>query len=150
LIASLNLRLQEETEVRASVFQAGGRRVLVVEDNELNREIAQELLEEAGFQVETAGDGAEAVEMVRASQPGYYALILMDLRMPVMDGHAAARAIRALENPGLAGVPIVALSANTFDEDRKQSAESGMNAHLAKPLDVDRLLEVISGITGAP
>ena len=68
--------------------------------------------------------------------------------MPVMDGHSAARAIRALEDPGLANVPIVALSANTFDEDRKQSAESGMNAHLAKPLDIDRLLDLIDGMTG--
>ena len=148
LTASLNLRLQEEAEARAIHFPAGDRRVLVVEDNELNREIAVDLLEEADFLVETAGDGAEAVEKVKSSRPGYYALVLMDLRMPVMDGHSAARAIRALEDPGLANVPIVALSANTFDEDRKQSAESGMNAHLAKPLDVDRLLDLIDGITG--
>ena len=72
----------------------------------------------------------------------------MDLQMPVMDGWTAAKAIRALPDPALSRIPIVALSANTFDEDRKQSAESGMNAHLAKPLDIDRLLEVISGITG--
>lgn len=147
-MASLNLRLQEEAKVSPAAAQSGERRVLVVEDNELNREIAVDLLEEAGFLVDTAGDGAEAVEKVRNSRPGDYALILMDLRMPVMDGHSAARAIRALEDPGLANVPIVALSANTFDEDRKQSAESGMNAHLAKPLDVDRLLELISGMTG--
>ncbi len=148
LTASLNLRLQEEAEARTSPRSEGVRRVLVVEDNELNREIAVDLLEEAGFLVETAGDGAEAVEKVRNSTPGYYALVLMDLRMPVMDGHSAARAIRALEDPELANVPIVALSANTFDEDRKQSAECGMNAHLAKPLDVDRLLELIDGMTG--
>lgn len=147
-IASLNLRLQEEASLQAGLSQSGERRVLVAEDNELNREIAVDLLEEAGFLVETAENGAEAVKMVRESEPGYYALVLMDLRMPVMDGHAAARAIRALEDPGLSGVPIVALSANTFDEDRRQSAESGMNAHLAKPLDVDRLLELIDGITG--
>ncbi len=146
--ASLNLQLQEEAAVRQVEAHSGVVRVLVVEDNELNREIAVDLLEEAGFLAETAEDGAEAVEKVKASQPGYYALILMDLRMPVMDGHSAARAIRALENPELARIPIVALSANTFDEDRKQSAESGMNAHLAKPLDVERLLELISGITG--
>lgn len=148
--ASLNLRLQEEepAAVRTAPLPAGERRVLVVEDNELNREIAVDLLEEAGFQVDTAGDGAEAVEKVKGSRPGYYALVLMDLRMPVMDGHAAARAIRALDDPELASVPIVALSANTFDEDRKQSAESGMNAHLAKPLDIDRLLELVSSITG--
>lgn len=148
LTASLNLRLQETADAHAAPSTEGERRVLVVEDNELNREIAVDLLEEAGFLVDTAGDGAEAVEKVKNSRPGHYALVLMDLRMPVMDGHSAARAIRALGDPGLANVPIVALSANTFDEDRKQSAESGMNAHLAKPLDIDRLLEVISGITG--
>ena len=148
ITASLNLRLQEEAAACAVPLAGGERRVLVVEDNELNREIAVDLLEEAGFLVETAEDGAEAVEKVRSSRPGYYTLVLMDLRMPVMDGHSAARAIRALENPDLANVPIVALSANTFDEDRKQSAECGMNAHLAKPLDVDRLLELIDGITG--
>ena len=148
ITASLNLRLQEEAAACAVPLAGGERRVLVVEDNELNREIAVDLLEEAGFLVETAADGAEAVEKVRSSRPGYYTLVLMDLRMPVMDGHSAARAIRALENPDLANVPIVALSANTFDEDRKQSAECGMNAHLAKPLDVDRLLELIDGITG--
>ncbi len=149
LTALLNLRLQEEAAARAVPPPQGERRVLVVEDNELNREIAKDLLEEAGFLVDTAGDGAEAVEKVKGSRPGYYALVLMDLRMPVMDGHSAARAIRALEDPGLSNIPIVALSANTFDEDRKQSAESGMNAHLAKPLDIDRLLELISGITGS-
>lgn len=147
LTASLNLRLQEETKAHAVPLSEGERRVLVVEDNELNREIAVDLLEEAGFLADTAGDGAEAVEKVKNSRPGYYALVLMDLRMPVMDGHSAARAIRALENPELANVPIVALSANTFDEDRKQSAECGMNAHLAKPLDIDHLLELIDGMT---
>ena len=149
LSASLNLRLLEEAAAQTAPPPEGERRVLVVEDNELNREIAVDLLEEAGFLVDTAGDGAEAVEKVKGSRPGYYTLVLMDLRMPVMDGHSAARAIRALEDPGLAGVPIVALSANTFDEDRKQSAECGMNAHLAKPLDIDRLLELIGRITGS-
>jgi len=148
LTASLNLRLQEEAETRSVPALTQERRVLVVEDNELNREIAVDLLEEAGFLVDTAGDGAQAVEKVKRSHPGHYTLVLMDLRMPVMDGHSAAKAIRALEDPGLANVPIVALSANTFDEDRKQSAESGMNAHLAKPLDIDRLLELIAGMTG--
>ena len=145
--AALDLRIQEEQEP-PSVPEAGERRVLVVEDTELNREIAVDLLEEAEFRVETAENGADAVEMVKNSRPGYYCLVLMDLRMPVMDGHTAARAIRALEDPELAGVPIVALSANTFDEDRKQSAESGMNAHMAKPLDVGRLMKLIAAITG--
>ena len=148
LTASLNLRLQGEPAARTVRLPPGERRVLVVEDNELNREIAMDLLEEAGFPVESACNGAEAVEKVKAAPAGYYALILMDLRMPVMDGHSAARAIRALEDPGKADVPIVALSANTFDEDRKRSAESGMNAHLAKPLDMERLMELLSDVTG--
>ena len=148
ITASLNLRLQEEAEARGVRSPTGERRVLIAEDNELNREIASDLLEEAGFLVDTAGDGAEAVEKVKSAPAGHYTLVLMDLRMPVMDGHSAARAIRALEDPEKANLPIVALSANTFDEDRKRSAESGMNAHLAKPLDIDRLLELISGITG--
>lgn len=148
LAASLNLRLQEDSAARTVNFPKGERRVLVVEDNELNREIAVDLLEEAGLLTEAACNGEEAVEKVKAAPAGHYALILMDLRMPVMDGHSAARAIRALEDPKKANVPIVALSANTFDEDRKRSAESGMNAHLAKPLDIDRLMELISGITG--
>ena len=148
LTASLNLRLQGETAARTVRLSTGEHRVLVVEDNELNREIAADLLEEAGFPVETACNGAEAVEKVKAAPAGYYALVLMDLRMPVMDGHSAARAIRALADPEKAEVPIVALSANTFDEDRKRSAESGMNAHLAKPLDISRLLELLSDVTG--
>lgn len=147
-VASLNLRLQEETEARTVPYPAKERRVLVAEDNELNREIAVDLLEEAGFLVDTAENGAEALEKVENAPGGYYALVLMDLRMPVMDGHSAARAIRALEDPEKANVPIVALSANTFDEDRKRSAECGMNAHLAKPLDIDHLLELIASITG--
>ena len=79
----------------------------------------------------------------RASEPGYYALILMDIQMPVMDGHSAARAIRSLDNPALSSIPIVALSANTFDEDRKMSTKSGMNAHMAKPINIPEILNLI-------
>ncbi len=120
-----------------------GLRLLLVEDNELNREIAEELLEESGFLIETACNGSEAVEKMRASKPGYYALVLMDVQMPVMDGYAASKAIRRLEDPQLASVPIIAMTANAFDEDRRKALESGMNDHVAKPIDVDKLIQVL-------
>ncbi|MCI8423431.1 MAG: response regulator [Lawsonibacter sp.] len=127
---------------------SSGRRILVVEDNELNREIAAALLEDAGFQVDMAENGRLAVERVQCSKPGEYALILMDIQMPEMDGCQAARAIRALEDPALSAIPIVALSANAFEEDRRNSIESGMNEHLPKPVDADRLLELIDRLLG--
>ena len=144
---SLSLRIQKEQETEVtellSAEQNKPRRILVVEDNPINMEIAVDLLEDEGFLVDTAENGQIALEKVKASQPGDFALILMDLQMPVMDGHSAARAIRSLQNPALAEIPIIALSANTFDEDRKMSAESGMNAHMAKPIDIPRLLEMM-------
>ncbi len=123
-----------------------GERLLLVEDNELNREIAQELLEESGFQVDTAEDGTVAVDIVKKSEPGHYALILMDIQMPVMNGYDAAKAIRALDDPALANIPIVAMTANAFDEDRQKAMDAGMNAHVAKPIDLDKLMEVLKSI----
>ena len=120
-----------------------GLRLLLVEDNELNREIAQELLEENGFVIETACNGSVAVDMVGNSRPGYYSLVLMDVQMPVMNGYEASRAIRALEDPALASVPIIAMTANAFDEDRRQALESGMNDHVSKPININKLLQVI-------
>ncbi len=120
-----------------------GSRLLLVEDNELNREIAQELLEENGFAVETAGDGSQAVEKVSASAPGYYSLVLMDVQMPVMDGYQASMAIRSLENKELASVPIIAMTANAFSEDRQRALDSGMNDHVAKPINVEKLIQVM-------
>ena len=121
-------------------------RILLVEDNELNREIETELLEDAGFLVDTAEDGNLAVEKVRSSHPGDYTLILMDIQMPVMNGHDAAAAIRQLPVPGLSQIPIVALSANAFEEDRKRAAESGMNAYMTKPFAVAELLKVMRDV----
>lgn len=132
----------EEGEVRSAPPQAWGK-VLVVEDNDLNLEIERELLEGEGFQVDAARDGREAVERVSGSHPGEYAIILMDIQMPVMDGYEAARAIRALPDPDLAGIPIVAVSANAFEEDRRRSSESGMDAHLSKPVDIAQLMELV-------
>lgn len=128
---------------RSSVQELQNQRILVVEDNEINREIETELLESLGMIVDTAEDGRVAVETIRKAAPGYYSLVLMDIQMPVMDGYQATRAIRALDNPKLAAVPIVALSANALEGDVRAAFESGMNAHVAKPFDLDNLSEVI-------
>ena len=124
-------------------FDFTGRRVLLVEDNDINREIAVMILEQAGFTVETAEDGQAALDSVSASVPGYYDVVLMDIQMPVMDGYEATRRIRALKDPALASVPILAMTANAFKEDEQAAGEAGMQAHIAKPLDVNLMLETI-------
>ncbi len=123
-----------------------GKRLLLVEDNELNMEIASEILCNAGFLVETAQNGHIAVEMVQNSAVGYYDVILMDIQMPVMDGYQASRKIRGLERKDLAEIPIIALTANVLDEDKKEALSNGMNAHIAKPLDIKVLFEVLGNI----
>ena len=123
-----------------------GRHILLVEDNELNREIAQEILREYGFRVDTAENGAVAVEKVSTAAPGSYDLVLMDVQMPVMDGYTATRQIRALENPALARVPILAMTANAFDEDRRRAMESGMNGFLSKPIVIGDLVQELHKI----
>ncbi len=130
----------------------GSQKILIVEDNEINLQIETELLTDLGFALDTAPDGCVAVDMVKHSEPGNYALILMDIQMPVMNGYEATAAIRKLEHPILSNIPIIALSANTFPEDIQKSKEAGMNAHLAKPLDIPKLLELIRQIMseGAP
>lgn len=120
-----------------------GKRVLLVEDNELNQEIAEAILQMVGFEVEIADDGFKAVELVQGAQAGYYDLVLMDIQMPVMNGYDATRAIRALDNPVLANIPIVAMTANAFEEDRRAALACGMNEHIAKPINVPRLVEVV-------
>ena len=122
------------------------RHILLVEDNELNREIAQEILQEYGFRVDTAENGAVAVEKVRTAAPGSYDLVLMDVQMPVMDGYTATRQIRALEDPALAGIPILAMTANAFDEDRRNAMESGMNGFLSKPIVIGDLVQELHKI----
>ena len=113
-----------------------GMRALLVEDNMINMEIAQMLLDQAGFLIETAENGKIALEMTAASEPGYYDVILMDVQMPVMDGYTATQAIRNLPDPCLASIPIIAMTANAFQEDIKKAEEFGMNGHIAKPLDI--------------
>ena len=122
------------------------RHILLVEDNELNREIAQEILREYGFRVDTAENGAVAVEKVRTAAPGSYDLVLMDVQMPVMDGYTATRQIRALEDPALAGIPILAMTANAFDEDRRNAMASGMNGFLSKPIVIGDLVQELHKI----
>ena len=121
-----------------------GKKLLVVEDNELNLEIASTLLEEAGFEVDTAGNGKIAVEKVEAASAGRYDLILMDVQMPEMDGYEATRRIRALPDKKKAAIPIVAMTANAFEEDQKNALNAGMNGHIAKPLDIQKLFQVLS------
>lgn len=125
-----------------------GKRILLVEDNEINREIAQELLMDEGYLVETANDGSIAVEIMKNASPSDYALILMDIQMPVMDGYTATREIRALEDEKLARIPIIALSANAFAEDYKHSIEAGMDAHVPKPIQMEELQETIRHVLG--
>ena len=117
-----------------------GKRILLVEDNELNREIATEILNEYGFLVDSAENGAVAVERVKNSAPGDYDLVLMDVQMPIMNGYEATTQIRALDNPGLAGITILAMTANAFDEDRKEAMKCGMNGFLSKPIIMDELI----------
>ncbi len=135
-----------ESPIPATAAKFRDKRFLLVEDNELNREIAQEILSESGFKIETAVNGEEAVEMVSNSEPGHYDLILMDIQMPVMDGYSASKAIRRLDDPALSQIPIVAMTANAFDEDQKKAMECGMNAHVSKPIDVVVLLDTIQRI----
>ena len=123
-----------------------GRHILLVEDNELNREIAQEILREYGFRVDTAENGAVAVEKVCTAAPGSYDLVLMDVQMPVMDGYTATRKIRALDDPARAKIPILAMTANAFDEDRSNALESGMNGFLSKPIVIGDLVHELSKI----
>ena len=121
-----------------------GKKLLLVEDNELNREIALEILKEAGFVVDTAEDGAVAVRKIKQAAPGQYDLILMDIQMPNLDGYEATRQIRALPDARKANIPIFAMTANAFEEDRQNALEAGMNGHIAKPLDVPHLLRVLA------
>ena len=153
-IIRLELRLQAEARVAnedgtkqhghaEGVAEFAGKRLLLAEDNELNREIACMLLSKYGFVIDTAENGQEAVDLVAASAPDYYDLVLMDIQMPVMDGHEATRRIRNLEDKELAKVPVVAMTANAFDEDRKAAKECGMNGFISKPINMQEVVQAL-------
>ena len=129
---------------QTKVFE--GKRILLVEDNELNTEIAIEILSEYGFVVSSAENGQEAVEKVSAAEPGAYDLVLMDIQMPVMDGYEATRQIRALDDPKVSSIPIIAMTANAFEEDKKAALKSGMNGFISKPIVIDEVIEALSEV----
>ena len=139
---------QKQAEAETAILPAAGsdfrgKCILLVEDNELNSEIAAEILNEYGFLVDTAENGAEAVEKVKNSKPGNYDLVLMDVQMPVMNGYEATKQIRALDNPALAGITILAMTANAFDEDKKKALECGMDGFLSKPIVIEELISIL-------
>nr|WP_296486151.1 response regulator [uncultured Acetatifactor sp.] len=144
----INAEEEEEEKEQEELVRHHTGRILLAEDVELNQEIAVAILGDAGFTTEVAENGRIAVEMLRKSQPGYYQLVLMDVQMPVMNGYEAAKAIRKLENRKLASIPIIAMTANAFEEDRKEALASGMNGHIAKPIDVDNLISTLDEILG--
>ncbi len=151
-VFSLWLRIGEEKDLVSDIqfveaeANFAGRRILLVEDNELNREIAHDILVEYDFEVDTAEDGIIAVDKVSRSEPGYYDLVLMDIQMPNMDGYKATQAIRRLNEPRLANIPIIAMTANAFEEDRRDALAAGMNEHIAKPIDITKLLATMQKI----
>ncbi|MBQ7705606.1 MAG: transporter substrate-binding domain-containing protein [Selenomonadaceae bacterium] len=136
--------VDDDEEKDSGEINFDGKKLFLVEDIEVNREIAIMILEEVGFTVDYAVNGKDAVEKYSASKPGDYDLILMDIQMPIMNGYDAAQAIRKLENPALAKIPIIAMTANAFSEDVQAAKNAGMNAHIAKPLDVPKMMEVLA------
>lgn len=162
-ILYLNFRLQQnQTRNKKNMFNAElsaaettdkeafvdftGKRILLVDDVLINREMARTILEMNNFTVEEAVNGEESVNMVRNAKPGYYDVILMDIQMPVMDGYEATKLIRTLDDPGRCEIPILAMTANVFDEDKRRTAAAGMNGHIAKPIDIDHLLKTLKQV----
>ncbi len=143
LLAAHNLIDKDEETAGWTLKDFHGKRVLLVEDIELNREIAEVILTESGFQVESAPDGTDAVAMVEASEENYYDVVLMDVQMPIMNGYEATRTIRALHRNDVKTLPIIAMTANALEEDKEAALKNGMNAHIAKPIDVDIFMEVL-------
>ena len=142
----VNCTQTAEPDVGEMAAQRHTGRILLVEDNALNQEIAVAILEEAGFTIEVAGDGQMAIDMLQAAPPDYYHLILMDVQMPVMDGYEATKAIRALPDKRLASIPILAMTANAFEEDKQAALKCGMNGHIAKPIDIENLISTLDEI----
>ena len=143
LMSAIGQKLAEDTILPSVDSDFRGRCILLVEDNELNSEIAVEILNEYGFLVDTAENGVEAVQKVRNSTPGNYDLVLMDVQMPLMNGYEATKQIRALDDPALAGITILAMTANAFDEDRKKALKCGMDGFLSKPIVIEELISIL-------
>lgn len=148
LLAANNMIDKEEEVAAWTLADFSGKRVLLVEDIELNREIAEVILTESGFVVETAPDGTDAVAMVKKSEEYYYDAVLMDVQMPIMDGYEATRTIRALPRKDVKDMPIIAMTANALEEDKEAALKNGMNAHIAKPLDMDIFISVLRQFLG--
>lgn len=141
-IAAENREVVKSTED----YSFRGKRILLVEDNDLNAEIAQTILAGTGMTVDRACDGIQCVDVLKGSEPGYYDMVLMDIQMPNMDGYEATRIIRQLEDKRLSEIPIIAMTANAFAEDRKQAFDAGMNGHIAKPINAEDLKMTLAGI----
>ena len=143
-------RVEQKKEENMDFAQgAGGAhkgRILLAEDNELNQEIAVAILEDAGFSIDVADNGQIAVDMLKKSEPGHYLLVLMDVQMPVMNGYEATKIIREFEDERLAAIPILAMTANAFEEDKQEAAKCGMNGHIAKPIDIKNLLNTLERV----
>ena len=138
--------VEKKEEEKQEKIDFSGRRILLVEDNMMNREIATEYLQDFGFLVENAENGKDACEILEKSEPGYFDIVLMDIQMPVMNGYEATKTIRKFKNKQIANIPILAMTANAFEEDKKAAKEAGMNGHLAKPIDVPKLVEALKEI----
>lgn len=136
----------QEKELQKEKSDFAGKKVLLVEDNELNQEIASTILSEAGFTVDIANDGDVAVNKMKKASVGQYDLILMDIQMPKMDGYEATRQIRQLADRQIAAIPIVAMTANAFEEDRQSALDAGMNGHIAKPIENSELFEILKTV----
>lgn len=136
----------EQENISAQNMNFSQKKLLLVDDIEVNREIAKMLLEGNGFIVDTAADGAEAVEKFSASKPGDFDAILMDIQMPIMDGYEATKKIRALDNPALAKIPILAMTANAFSEDVQAAKDAGMDGHIAKPIDIPQMMQTLAEV----
>ena len=143
LLKANHLVEESKAEMSFTDQDFSGKRVLLAEDNDLNREIATEILKEAGFIVETAVDGSEAVSMVEKSEEYYYDIILTDIQMPIMDGYEEVVAIRSMNRKDIATMPIIAMTANAFEEDKALALKCGMNGHIAKPLDISAVFRTL-------
>ena len=127
-------------------YDFAGTKILLVDDNEVNREIAVMILSNAGIDVDTADNGEKAIKMVNSSHPCVYDVVLMDIQMPVMNGYEATRKIRGSDDPTCASVPVIAMTANAFREDEEAALKAGMQGHIAKPLDIDKMMETLAKV----